>query len=451
MKFMKSNKIRKTIITGLAAAFLAAALFLSFASVQTVFAAPAGQAKEIWSYEDLCTIADDPAGSYVLMADIDLKDKNWTPVDFTGTFDGNGHAVLNAGIRGTGAKTFLTYDGNMIDYDTSFGGFFSSLVGATVNNLKILGIDISLDTANPTFVGGITGFMENSTVSGCTVSGTASLTTTGKSFGIGGFAGFGNGLIENSSADMTLVCTDKDVEDKDEQFMGGAYASGYIDLRDNKVKISGFDSDHGYVHDGGLVGMYILYPEDTGYEGFITGNTVEGKITFFEDNEDRRAYCEAYIGEIMNWTFAYDDEFNPDNFIRDEVYDYSTDLVPHTCTDPEFETTNVASTETENGYTESRCSKCGYVLRKDYIPVLGNPVPKTTGTDGEPETESKPEEIKPEKKGGSSGLIIVIVILIVLALIAMIILLLRAKNLKQQQNARAQRRKSGRPPSDRRR
>ena len=37
--------------------------------------------------------------------------------------------------------------------------------------------------------------------------------------------------------------------------------------------------------------MYILYPLGTDYAGYINNTRVEGIITFFEDNTDRRAYC----------------------------------------------------------------------------------------------------------------------------------------------------------------
>ncbi|MDO4529566.1 MAG: hypothetical protein Q4B55_04065, partial [Lachnospiraceae bacterium] len=238
------------------------AVFLAvFIAIGIIFATElplpvkADDVTEIWVYNDLLKVADDPAGSYKLMADIDLKGKIWTPVDFSGTFDGDGHAILNASINQTGQKTYTVYDGNMISYDTWFSGFFSSLVNASVKNTRFLGVEVSVDTSEPTFAGGITGYMESSTIENCTLYGKVTLYTSGKAFGVGGIAGFGNGSITASSSDMTLVCVDKDRGNKDEQFLGGAYSAGYIDLTDNAIQLDGYDSDHGYVHDGGLVGM----------------------------------------------------------------------------------------------------------------------------------------------------------------------------------------------------
>ena len=147
-------------------------------------------------------------------------------------------------------------------------------------------------------------------------------------WGTAGVAGFGNGLIENTVSDVTLVCTDADPDDadKDEQFMGGIYADGYIDVKDCEVTIDGYISERGYVHSGGIAGLYILYPVSGSYVADIAGNTINGKITFYEDNEDRRAYCKALAGERMNlYTTSRD---NTDNFMRNEVFDYTQTLKP---------------------------------------------------------------------------------------------------------------------------
>ena len=50
---------------------------------------------EIYTVEELLAIGEDPAGSYILMNDLDLTGVEWPCPDFSGTFDGNGHALLN--------------------------------------------------------------------------------------------------------------------------------------------------------------------------------------------------------------------------------------------------------------------------------------------------------------------------------------------------------------------
>lgn len=146
--------------------------------------------------------------------------------------------------------------------------------------------------------------------------------------------------------------------------MGGAYAAGHLNVKDCTVAIDGYDSDHGYVHNGGLVGMYIFYPAGLDFHGEITNNAVTGQITFFEDNTNRRAYCNGFIGEIMNWDFT--NGGNTDDFTRNEVFDYSVNLRPHTCAEPSYaEAVTPAGCDTF-GYTTRTCGVCGYSQRDAY-------------------------------------------------------------------------------------
>ena len=322
----------------------------------------------IYDVDGLLSLAGNPSGSFKLMADVDLAGRTWQPIDFRGTLDGNGHAILNATVTEVSAARRDTYDGNLESYESVFSGFFGALENATVRNVKFLGLDVSAKTDTPTFVGGVCGYMDDSTIVDCTVVGQVALTTTGKCIGVGGAVGFGRGTIENNTIDVTLICTDLDKVNKDEQFMGGAYANGYADLKGNKITIHGYDSDHGYVHDGGMAGMYILYPSDNGYAGTITDNHVEGSITFFEDNADRRAYCDAEIGENMspgNITRSG----NTSNFTPDERFEYGIDLVPHECESPEWTDDVHEGSCTEHGYTQKTCAKCGYSYRTAWMPI----------------------------------------------------------------------------------
>ena len=450
--------------------FLAAIVILTvlFASLAPAKIVKADDPVELYTYEDLFELNKHPDGSFILMADIDCSSQIWTPIDFQGTLDGNGHAILNLKVNGCGGTRADTYDGNMVRYDTYFSGFFNVLKNATVSNLTFLGTDISVDTANPCFAGGIAGMMDNSTITNCKIEGQIKVSTDAKSFGTGGIAGFGNGLIEKTTADVTLICFDKDVEYKEEQFMGGAYAAGYINLKDNTIKIKGYDSDHGYVHNGGLVGMYIIY-DDIEFYGAMTGNSVDGFITFYEDNEDRRAYCEAFIGEIMDWDFENDGSVTDEHFVRDELfyedfYDeweetYLT-LEPHMCGEPDMVSKVVPATETEYGYTEYSCNNCDYSYRANYTKLAGAEQPETeTITEEGGEKETVPD-VKPEKRSVKKMVFIIILAVILAAVIAFIILLIvknqqrkkRAKMRAQKKAAieakRRQQSQSQRPPRE---
>ena len=340
-------------------------MFLVVLMIPSLTAKADGETK-IYTADDLLKVAENPSGSYVLMNDIDMKDVEWKPVDFSGTFDGNSHAILNLYVKDVSDSTRITYDGNYKTYDTYFAGLFGVLENAEVKNLNLYGVKVEIDNEVPTFAAPLAGFAEGSKVSNCNIEGVVRLDANAKMFGVGGMIGYGgSSSLTEVNTDVILVCIDKDAENRDEQFMGGGYAAGYIDVDKCSVKIHGFDSDHGYVHDGGLVGMYILYPLGTDYAGYINNTRVEGIITFFEDNTDRRAYCKDFCGEVMNWTYEY--VGNSSAFTRDEVKDYSTNLLPFFYKEDAYNEEKVEGSCEEYGYTKCTSDNAdGLVYKKDY-------------------------------------------------------------------------------------
>lgn len=325
-----------------------------------------GEATPIYTAEDLLLMKDNPSGDYILMDDIQMQDIEWKPIDFSGTLDGNGHAILNLTVTETSDSLRTTYDGNYKVYDTYSAGLFGVLEGSTVKNLTLLGERVEVEKDAPCFAAPIAGFSEGSNIENCNIEAYVRLDANSKMFGVGGIVGYGgNGAILDTSTNVTLVCIDHDKENRDEQFMGGAYGAGYIDVNNCHIIIDGYDSDHGYVHDGGLVGMYILYPLGLEYAGYINNTRVEGMITFFEDNTDRRAYCKDFMGEVMNWTYEY--VGNSSDFKPNETKDYSTDLLPHYCSGNDYSEEKVDSTCEEFGYTIYTCNECNaYSYKADY-------------------------------------------------------------------------------------
>ena len=323
--------------------------------------------KEIRTASELVEAAKTATGNYKLMTDVDMTGIEWTPWDFSGTFDGNGHSILNLSVKTVSKKTMKTYDGNRKEYETYGAGFFGVLTGAKVTGLNIYGARIEITTTEPCFAAPISGLADDSDIADCIIKDTyVSLTDSAKMWGTGGIAGFGSGNLDNITTDVTLVCVDTDAAVRDEQFMGGAYAAGFLNIRNCSITIDGYDSDHGYVHDGGLVGMYMVYPLELSktYQGEVLNNKVKGMITFFEDNTDRRAYCQANMGEVMNWTYAYSG-FTSD-FKRNETYDYSVTLLPEMCSNPSYTDTVTEATAADFGYTTHTCSTCGYAYSDKY-------------------------------------------------------------------------------------
>ncbi|MBO4347139.1 MAG: hypothetical protein J5840_05835, partial [Lachnospiraceae bacterium] len=335
--------ILKTILTTM--------LFFVFAFMSFRINANAeGEAIKIYTADDLLAVAENIDADYILMNDIDMAGIEWTPIDYNGNFDGNNHAILNLEIKTASQGIRTTYDGNYKTYDTCFAGLFGVLENGSVKNLTLKGLNIKVNKEEPCFIGSIAGFAEGSSIENCNIEGTLRLDVSAKMFGVGGIVGYGgDGSIKSTNADVTLICIDHDKENRDEQFMGGGYSAGYLDVDKCFIKIDGYDSDHGYVHDGGLVGMYILYPFGNNYAGYINNTRVEGMITFFEDNTDRRAYCKDFMGEVMNWTYEY--VGNSSDFKPNETKDYSKDLLPYYISDSELKSETVEGNCDEFGYT----------------------------------------------------------------------------------------------------
>jgi len=353
---MKKNL--KLLLTGLLSFFTVFMLFGISAKAE-------GEAIKIYTSDDLLAISENVYADYILMNDIDMAGIEWTPVDYYGNFDGNNHAVLNLNINSASKEIRTTYDGNYKTYDTCFAGLFGVLENGSVKNLTLKGLNVAVVKEEPCFIGSIAGFAEGSSIENCNIEGILRLDVSTKMFGVGGIVGYGgNGAVLSTNADVTLICIDHDKENRDEQFMGGGYSAGYLDVDKCFIKIDGYDSDHGYVHNGGLVGMYILYPFGNNYAGYINNTRVEGMITFFEDNTDRRAYCKDFIGEVMNWTYEY--VGNSSDFTRNEIKDYSKDLLPPDYRGDDFSKETIEGTCDEFGYTLYKQNSGDYSFKADY-------------------------------------------------------------------------------------
>lgn len=316
----------KYLLAGVAAAALVLLLFILFAYCDFAHKLELLSYTKVSSYEELQAMSSKPDGKYYLACDIDMSGKDWTPFTFTGSFDGNSHEIKNLRLDKPGAAIRDTYDGNMKSYPTTLVGMFDVIEGATIKNLTLTSVYADITSDKPCFVGTLAGYTGDSKIINCSVKGDVYLRAHDRMFGVGGVAGYGFGRFENVQAEVTLVCIDTDRSTKDEQFMGGLVGAGYPDFINCSVDIDGYGSEHGYAHNGGMTGLYMFYPKDTVHEGIMKGNRIYGKITFFEENDDRRAYCKAMIGETLSETKVFED--NGAVFRSVEVYNYDADLLP---------------------------------------------------------------------------------------------------------------------------
>ena len=323
--------------------------------------------REIYTVEDLYAVKEAPSESYILMEDLDMKGQTWIPFAFSGHFDGQGHSILNLELSEPGAEMFTVVDGTQQTFDAVFCGLFSALTNAEVKNLNLLNVHGVIQSAQPCLAGPIAGYSMDSTITDCSITGRLELRACNSMYGLGGLAGYGVGDIVGCKTDVTLICVDTDDSTMDFQFMGGAYAAGFMTVENCDIKLDGYISEHGYVHSGGVVGMLMQYPIAMGRSGLITDNTVSGKVSFFEHSDRYHGYCGKVYGDLKtNVNFNYRIADNDAFVERNETRDYSRELRPETCEKPDYEKTVVPADCTHFGYTKYTCKGCGYTFLSDY-------------------------------------------------------------------------------------
>ena len=319
-------------------------------------------AVEIRDRAALESIAQNPAGHYVLVSDIDLAGGDWTPIPFSGTLDGAGHTILNLHVTRTqGSRT--TCDGNDKSYTSSFAGLFSELTGAQISDLNLLGAFVEIENSDNAFAGLLAGYIEDSTVRNCSVSGRVHMATYAIDAGIGGIAGYGCGSFLGCSAEVELVHEDRTAEHRCEEFVGGILGCGIAHIEGCTVAIEGYVSCSGFAHNGGLTGMYYVcgFPFE---DRVVSDNYVSGTIRFFEHNYIRKAYCEPYYGEHLSATYRATG--NNHAFRRAETWEYDKILRPEICENPDYETTVIEPGCESFGYCSHSCRGCGYSYTDSY-------------------------------------------------------------------------------------
>ena len=321
---------------------------------------------EIRTPQELAAMAENPGGSYILMEDLNMEGFDWNCFDFSGTLDGNGHSILNLSVTQPGENTATALDGNQKEYPAVYAGLFARLENAEIRNLGLVNLRALVETDEPCLLGGIAGYSMDSTVSNCIVTGQLELRAHEGMLGVAGVLGYGVGSIDGCTVDVTLICVDTDSENSSEQFLGGAFGTGFLSVTDCDIRLDAYISEHGFVHSGGIGGMLLQYPIGMGRFASLQDNWVCGNINFFEDSPSRRAYCKAIIGEVVR-NYNYKIAGNTyDDFESEEVKSYDQELRPEMCENPEYAETVVPGDCTQFGYTQYFCKSCGYIYRDRY-------------------------------------------------------------------------------------
>lgn len=323
-----------------------------------------GAPTEIYTVQDLMDLEKNPEGDYILMADLDMAGISWKPLDFSGTLDGNGHAILNLTLFQPGENMVKIADDEENIYDAAAFGLFGTLRGATIQNLTMINTRARVEWTDEATLGALAGYAENSTISDCLITGTLELRSGGWMSCLGGLVGYGSGTVRKCSIDVTLISVDTNIQSMGEEFLGGVYAAGFINVYNSNVAIDGYISEHGYIHSGGIAGMFAEAPLAVGQKGHIKGNSVSGQITFFEDNDDRLALCKPLLG--MARVNKYYLDGNTEDFKIHESKDYELELRPEMCPEPVYSVRVAEPGCQRYGFTEYICDLCGYTFRDQY-------------------------------------------------------------------------------------
>ncbi|MBR0041048.1 MAG: Ig-like domain-containing protein [Oscillospiraceae bacterium] len=327
--------------------------------------------REIRSADELRAIVLDPAGQYRLAADIDLAGVDWKPIPFSGTLDGAGHTIYNLTLRRLGDETVECRDGNNKPRDAQFAGLFSVAREAAIRDLRLRGVHAELESADSCFVAALAGYAYDLTAENVGVEGRLWLYGRGEILGVGGLIGFGSGWFTDCSTDVELFFEDCNAGIHCEQFLGGLAASGKFSAERCSVNIRGWASVNGFVHTGGMVGMYCGYGLVRERMMSVTDCTVKGTISFFENNFTRRAYCRGFAGEQVDLVINLRNDVS--GFKRDERFRYDVVLSPEGCDEPDYVETVVEPDCTSWGWTEHVCEGCGYSWIDSYTPPRHTP------------------------------------------------------------------------------
>ena len=265
--------------------------------------------------------------SFSLGNDIDLQNKEWTPIgvfvdrDFRGTFDGHGYSILNFKIT--------TFQSN-----ADVTGLFGTSTGV-IKNLTVSGFNIDLRSDNYVTVGGIVGnsYGANSSISNCHVTNGKVRVISKSPANIGGICGTAQ------ETDITK-CSSSATVHGESTLKSGENASQIPDTRGGSIVGSIFNGSISHctsdgdismssanycLQAGGIVGAAISsdisssdsscrikinssyssgdYQYTCGYAGGICGEINGGTISrsFHSGNISVKGSSNYYVGGLAGW------------------------------------------------------------------------------------------------------------------------------------------------------
>ena len=238
--------------------------------------------------------------NYKLVADIDLGEINWEPINkkITGIFDGDGHSIKNLKIFPKNNGQFEYSEIGLFRY---FSGIVQNLNLEKVN-IAVTNIDLDSNTKEPKIslskkigVGGFAGFMEKGIIKNCKIDGNI----VSNYNNVGGFVGHSaeKNIIkfQNCTSSINLISAKKNgIEVYN--------AGGMIGCAIGSVSFEDCTFDGSITGDGNNIGGLAGFVESTGYDEYsvkagysesnnvislVIGNSkISGKYDLVLENQD---------------------------------------------------------------------------------------------------------------------------------------------------------------------
>lgn len=258
-------------------------------------------------------IKDYPKKCFVLINNINLDNRSWPSIEFSGTLDGNGYTVSNLKISRTGDNLGLfsiltgtvknlNIKGVNIQSGTSanIGTFAGKLKpGGSISNCNVILTDDSKILGN-SCVGGFVGYYGSSngeyekynmTISECTLTSSATANVILGNYSIGGIVGFMGSRSSSMSLSITVENCHVNAMIYGASYVGGICGSAYQLYNYSYITNCSFNGAvSGESRVGGILGANEEY---SGKCFTIAGSKANVKITAIND------YAGGIFGDIQ--------------------------------------------------------------------------------------------------------------------------------------------------------
>lgn len=335
------------------------------ADTQPLTSAPSASEIQIWTAEDMLKIADKPDATYRLMRDIDMSGVDWDSPSFSGVFHGNNHALLNLKISKPCAERFTAVDVNEKQIEFQAAGLFGVMHEARVDYLTLIGVSADMDAESPIFMGAVAGAAYESIFENCVVSGTMELRSASEAYGLGGIVGYGSTSFTNCTVVATLICSDANLESKDDAYLGGLLAFGFTSCHNCNVDMDGYLGVAGHTYSGGAMGLMMQYGLIREGKAEVSGCSLNGQLYVREFGRVAVVDCEKTVGEVIK-TWNYSIDSNSGNLETHVIREDDSIPHPEKCAEPKL-VEELVDPDCDNfGYSLFTCAGCGYRVRRDY-------------------------------------------------------------------------------------